>query len=391
MAEAEFWRRAMREAIALARRGRFRTAPNPNVGAVLVRDGSVVARGWHSCCGEAHAEIVALADAAQRGINPAECTLVVTLEPCSHHGRTPPCTEAILKAGIRHVVVGAMDINPTACGGAEVLRGAGVAVETGILEEECRDLIADFIVWQTTSLPYTILKLASTLDGRIATRTGHSQWISCDKTRRLVHAVRRHMGAIMIGGKTFYHDNPRLTCRLEQSEPAEEKQPLAVVVTSRLPGDTKSSLLTERPGETMFWTTVAAAASPRAESLREAGASVVGLAARPTGPGSALRADLDLAEGLAHLRSERGCHYVLCEGGGRLGLSLLERGLVGELHMHLSPRILADNEATPLFDGLSPERIDEGIGMRIIQTVMCEKDLIVSLRPHNAPGSTGAA
>jgi diaminohydroxyphosphoribosylaminopyrimidine deaminase/5-amino-6-(5-phosphoribosylamino)uracil reductase len=141
----------------------------------------------------------------------------------------------------------------------------------------------------------------------------------------------------------------------------------------------------------MFWTTVAAAASPRAESLRDLGAAVVGLAARSAGPGHPLRADLDVAEGLAHLRAGHGCHYVLCEGGGRLGLSLLERGLVGELHLHLSPRFLADNEAIPLFDGLSPERIDDGISMRILQTVMCGKDLIVSLRPLNADGVTGAA
>ena len=376
---------AMREAIALARKGRFVVAPNPCVGAVLVRGGEVVARGWHTRYGEAHAEVEVLRDARARGVNPAECTLVVTLEPCRHHGKTPPCTEAVRSAGIRHVVVGAMDPDPQAGGGAEALRAAGITVETGLLEQECLDLIADFITWQTTPLPYTILKLAATLDGRIATRSGHSKWISCEKARALVHSFRRHMGAILVGGKTFYQDNPHLTCRPADGDEPVVRQPLAVVVTSRIPGDTGSNLLMKRPHEAMFWTTAASAASPRAEIMRAAGASVLGLAAMSGGRNANLRADLNLAEGLAALRSEYGCLHVLCEGGGRLGLSLLERGLVGELHLHLSPRILADNEAIPLFDGLCPDHIDGGLGLRILDTAVCGDDLIVALRPKNAP------
>lgn len=385
------WDSAMREAIALARKGRFRTAPNPSVGAVLVREGRVVARGWHTAAGEAHAEVEALRDAAAKGIDPASCTLVVTLEPCCHHGQTPPCTEAILQAGIRHVVVGASDPNPEACGGADKLREAGVTVETGILQRECEDIIADFVTWQTTDLPYTILKLASTLDGRIATRTGHSQWISCEKSRQFVHEMRRFAGAVLVGGKTFSQDNPSLTCRPAAGMPAPERQPLAVVVTSRLPADSQSRLIAERPHETIFWTTVAAAASPRAEALRALGVRVVGLDARQAESGSGIRAELDLAEGLKYLRNELDCRYVLCEGGGKLGLSLLRRGLVGEMHMHVAPRILADNEATPLFDGMSPQEVSEGLSLRVTRTVMCSNDIIVMLRPDNAPDIASVA
>jgi diaminohydroxyphosphoribosylaminopyrimidine deaminase/5-amino-6-(5-phosphoribosylamino)uracil reductase len=193
----------MLQAVALAAESRWQTCPNPNVGALLVKDGQVLASGRHKGPGLPHAEVEALRDAAAKGVNPADCTLVVTLEPCRHHGKTPPCTEAILRAGIRHVVVGANDPNPEAAGGAAILREAGVEVECGVALDPCLDLIDDFLTWQRTDLPYTLLKLASTLDGRIASRNGHSKWITCEETRRRVHALRRHMQAILVGGNTF--------------------------------------------------------------------------------------------------------------------------------------------------------------------------------------------
>ena len=391
MPDAVFFEPAMREAIALAFKGRFHTAPNPCVGAVLVRDdGNIAARGFHERYGEAHAEINALKDAEVNGVNAADCTLVVTLEPCAHHGKTPPCADAVIAAGIRRVVIGSMDPTAEAAGGAQKLADSGIEVITGVLKRECDDLIADFCTWRSTDLPYTILKLASTMDGRIATRTGHSQWISCPETLRLVHEARRHAGAILVGGNTFYHDDPRLTCRPGPEAPPAERQPLAVVVTSRLPDPSMAShLLRERPEETIFWTTIAAAASPKAETLRKRGVEVLGLTPLSrtdnTAPGY-MRAELDLRQGLETLRKDHGCLYVMCEGGGRLGLSLLEKNLAGELHLHLSPRILADNEATPLFNGLSPLQIDEGVSLRILGSRVCGEDLIVTLRPGNFPG-----
>ena len=375
----------MLQAVNLAGKAKWQTYPNPCVGAVLVKDGLVVASGWHKGTGLPHAEAETLEDAKTKGVNPADCTLVVTLEPCRHSGKTPPCTDAILKVGIRHVVVGALDPNPNASGGTELLRSKGVNVETGVAKQECLDSIDDFITWQTTDLPYTLLKLASTLDGRIATRTGHSKWISSPETRAGVHGLRAHMQAVIVGGNTFYQDDPQLTCRLGDiaSEPCPQ-QPLAVVVTSRLPEAGLSlHLLKERAEQTIFWTTVATAASPKAEALRRKGVRVIGLPshARPNTRGHGTRAELDLAEGLTYLRRELDCRYVLCEGGGRLGLSLLDKGLAREFHLHMAPMIIGDNEAAPLFDGRASIQIDKSLQLRITDAVSSGSDIAITLRP----------
>ena len=207
----------MREALALAENGRWSACPNPTVGAVLVRDGQVVARGWHHAAGQPHAEVECLRDAQRQGIDPAQCTLVVTLEPCNHYGKTPPCSEAVLAAGIKRVVIGLYDPTPKAAGGAERLRAAGVEVIGPVCERECRDQVADFLAWQQ-GRPYVILKMAATMDGRIATRTGHSRWVSSEGSRALVHRLRagigRAGGAVLVGGGTFRADNPCLTARI---------------------------------------------------------------------------------------------------------------------------------------------------------------------------------
>ncbi len=380
----------MLRAVQLANNARWRTAPNPSVGAVLVKDDAVVAEGWHKGPGLAHAEVEVLRDAKAKGVDPASCVMAITLEPCNHHGKTPPCTEAILNAGVRRVVVGALDPNPKASGGAEYLRSRGVTVETGVAEKECLDLIDDFIVWQTTGLPYVLLKLAGTLDGRIATRTGHSRWISGPETRRQVHSLRRYMQALIVGGNTFYQDDPKLTCRMDDPETDSLEQPLAVVVTSRLPEAGASYyLLQERPEATLFWTTVAAAASPKAEALRRRGIRVIGLPSKPKANirGHGMRAELDLAEGLVHLRGELGCHYAMCEGGGRLGLSLLDKGLARELHLHLAPKILGDNEATALFDGRAPILMEEALQLRITEAHTSGADIMLTLRQKSLPGA----
>lgn len=389
----------MREAIALAEKGRWCAAPNPTVGAVLVRDGQVVARGFHTACGMPHAEVECLRDAAANGVDPAACTLVVTLEPCNHHGRTPPCAQAVLAAGIRHVVLGASDPNPAAGGGADFLRRHGVRVDAGVLEQECRDLVADFTAWTLTDLPCVILKLASTLDGRIATRTAHAQWISCPASRRRVHALRagvgRAGGAVLVGGGTLFADNPLLTARCGNvaeapcsvapggcAADAADRQPLAVAVTSRIhelaarAGD--FALLQQRAADVIFWTTQAAAATEAADALRATGAQVWGLPGVSNGAG----ARLDLRAGLARLRGDAGCLYVLCEGGGQLGLALLAAGLVHEFQLHLAPKVLGDNAARPLFDGRAPLRMDDALGLRIAAAASSGEDLIVSLRPR---------
>ncbi|MDR2050811.1 MAG: bifunctional diaminohydroxyphosphoribosylaminopyrimidine deaminase/5-amino-6-(5-phosphoribosylamino)uracil reductase RibD [Deltaproteobacteria bacterium] len=363
----------MLEAIRLSRNGFGRTAPNPCVGAVLVRDGNILARGWHEACGERHAERAALDDAAQKGLDPSGCTLVVTLEPCAHYGRTPPCTEAILEAGIRHVVIGARERHTPAAGGAEILRRAGLLVECGIAARECLDNIADFLLFQHGSRPYVLLKLASTLDGRIAARNGAEQRFSSPETLEYVHWLRGRVQAVLVGGNTFYADNPRLTAR-PGGVPG-ESQPLAVVVTTRLPVKTFSfCLLRERPGGTIFLTSLEASRSRAALDLRSGGVAVHGLEAEAGG--------LCLEQGLEILRREYGCFYVLCEGGGKLGLSLLQKRLADELLLHLSPRILGDNQAKPVFDGREPQHMDAALRLRLISGETRGGDLCLRFMPE---------
>ncbi len=364
-------------AVELARRGRATTAPNPCVGALLAQGGQVLAKGWHTACGRPHAEVECLADARQKGVDPARCELYVTLEPCNHHGRTPPCTEAVLAAGIRRVFVGAADPNTAVAGGGiQRLREAGVEVVEGVAGQACQDLIADFRVWNETDRPYVHCKLAATLDGRIATRTGHSQWISGPESRAHAHALRADCGAVMVGGETFRADDPQLTARPGDSTP--ERQPLAVVVTSRLPkADEHFRLLRERPGETIFWTTAEAAESEAAGALCELGCAVWGLEPASDGQGG-----LDLASGLTRLRAERQVWRVLCEGGGRLALSLLDAGRMDEFWLFIAPKILGDEAARPLFAGRAPQTMDQALDLRVAQTSRHGDDVLLVLRPQ---------
>lgn len=370
----------MREAIALAEQGRWRVAPNPAVGAVLVRDGQIVARGWHADRGHDHAEVACIKDAQSRGVPLSECTLVVTLEPCCHQGLTPPCTDAIVAAGIPHVVVGMADVNPQACGGAQVLRSAGVHVDMGVLEQECRDVAADFIVWQTHKRPYVILKMAATLDGRIATRSGHAQSISNEFSHRSVMQLRKNIGqaggAVLVGSTTFAMDNPRLTARHDDGSAIASRQPAAAVAISRLPGpDAPYLLIQERPSDCVFFSSAAQAASPNAVALRNKGVRIHGLDRAPSGRG------LDVEQLLSLLWHEEACHYVLCEGGAKMGLSLLEQGLVDEFHLHLAPYVLGDEEAKPLFAGRNVDNITDAMRMRFMSVDIVEGDCHLVYRP----------
>lgn len=376
--EARYW--PMREALRLARNGLGATAPNPMVGAVVLRRGEMVASGWHKAYGGPHAEVEAIRDAQAKGIDLAECELWVTLEPCNHTGKTPPCTRAILNAGIKSVVIGALDPNSDVSGGgAEFLREKGVQIRTGILQQECEDLIADFVVWKQTKRPFVILKLAATLDGKIATRSGHSKWISCEASRHLVQEMRAASNAVLVGGNTFYKDDPKLTCRLEGRDPA--VQPLAVVVTSRLPDPgAEHYLLRRRPEQTVFFTSKAASLSKRATDLEGLGCRVWGLPTDSDVP-NLNGSRLDLRAGLERLRREFQCLYVLCEGGGGLALNLLESGLIDDFLLFLAPKVLGDGEAGGLFHGREIVRMDQALGLRLAGISRSGTDAVLTLRP----------
>jgi len=288
-------------------------APNPRVGAVLVRDGRLVAEGWHKVYGGPHAEVECLRDAEAKGVDPAGCTMYVSLEPCNHFGKTPPCTRAILEAGVRRVVIGCLDPNPDVLGGgADFLRQHGLDVEVGVLERECRDANADFTVWKTCDRPFVTLKLAMTLDGRIATRSGDARWVSGEASRRQVYAMRACVQAVLIGGETFRADNPALTHRQVEGPLAANPQPLAVVLTRQLPAaDAPCTVLREPARTAHFLTDAAGEASAAAAALVARGVRVWGL---PEVDGV-----LDIGRGLTRLREEGHVYSLLCEGGGGIG------------------------------------------------------------------------
>lgn len=364
--------RCMAAAIALAHLGFGRTAPNPCVGAVLAQGGRIVARGWHERYGGPHAEVNAIAHARARGVDPAGCTLYVTLEPCAHHGKTPPCTEAILAAGIRQVVVGTRDPNPLAAGGVERLRAAGVDVTVGVLEDRCQDLIADFRLWQQSSRPFVLLKLAQTVDGKIAPRPGAGGAISGPRAGRLVHRLRGRVGAVLVGGGTLRTDDPRLTCRHPRHR---GPQPLAAVVTRTLPeADAPLRLVRETPERTVFLTTEAEARSRRAAQLLDLGCQVHGLPAHGNG--------IDLQAGLALLRQVHGCHHVLAEGGGTLAASLLAAGLADELLIIVSPRVLGDAAAPASFQGRRTATMADALSLRLTGIRQIPPDLLLTFRPQ---------
>ena len=364
----------MLAAVRLARQAKWRVAPNPMVGAVLVQGGEIKSSGWHKQYGGPHAEVECLADARSRGVDPSRCELWVTLEPCNHTGKTPPCTRAILEAGIKRVVIGALDPNPAvAGGGADMLRQNGVHVEVGVAEEACLDLLSDFKAW-ISGRTAVILKLAATLDGKIATRSGHSRWISCLESREQVHHLRRKVQAVLIGGNTFYADDPLLTPRLG-GEGGDRGNPIAVVATSRPPRmEAPFRLLKQRPQETLFWMPESVALSEAAKALRSLGCRVWGL---PVSPSSGM----DLSQGLVRLHQELGHMHLLCEGGGALGLSMLEHGLVDAFHLFMAPKVVGDQDAPGLFTGRSITRMDEAMGLRLAEQRRVGDDSLMVFRP----------
>ncbi|MBR4742374.1 MAG: bifunctional diaminohydroxyphosphoribosylaminopyrimidine deaminase/5-amino-6-(5-phosphoribosylamino)uracil reductase RibD [Desulfovibrio sp.] len=361
----------MAEAIALAEKGRWHTAPNPTVGCVLIREGKIVATGYHERFGGPHAERQCLAKAKSLGIPTQGATLVVSLEPCNHFGKTPPCTEAIVAHGIKKVVYGLSDPNPQAQGGAKFLTEHGVEVVGPILEDACRHIVRDFLTWQLKKRPFFLLKLAATMDGHIATRNGASQWISNAQSRECVQTLRANVslqkGALLVGGETFRADNPRLSVRNST------RQPLACVVTSHLPNtNAPMHLLQESIERTIFFVPEDVAHSDQARALEDLGVRVMGITGSPK--------NMDLNH-LATTLFNLGCFYVLCEGGATLATSLLKAGLVDLLHLHLAPLFFADSLAKPLLTGCEPLDVDQGFSFETIETSLCAGDVHITLRP----------
>ncbi len=360
---AEFF---MRLALREAAKGLGRTSPNPAVGAVLVKGGRVIARGHHARAGGPHAEVVALraAGARARGAD-----LYTTLEPCDHFGKTPPCSVAILEAGVRRVLVGSRDPNPLVNGrGVARLARAGVEVAQDVLGPECDRLNAHWFTYITERRPYVTLKAAVTLDGRIATRTGDARWVTGDAARAWVHRLRDRVDAVLVGAGTARADDPELTTRLPRGR---GHDPLRVVLDTDLSLPARLRLFHPRPGAP----TLVAHASARA---RRFGPGVEAVRCRRGKGGIDLR---DLLRKLA----ARGVTHLLVEGGAEVHARFLEAGLVDRVAVLVAPK-LAGADGRPLFAGRGPAKMKDALRLDEVQVERLGDDVLVAGVPARGPG-----
>jgi len=364
---SDFDRFAMQRALALAACGLESTDPNPRVGCVIAQRGRIVGEGWHERAGEAHAEIAALHAA---GGAAAGAAVYVTLEPCSHHGRTPPCTEALIAARVARVVYAAADPNPLVNGrGAEALRAAGIAVEAGLMEQEAAELNAGFFKRMQQGRPLVRVKLAMSLDGRTALANGESRWITGEAARNDVQRWRARSSAVLTGVGTVLADDPRLDVRLPDETPGRaRRQPLRVVLDTRLRTPLASRLL-QTGGEVLILTGVAAPDDARAVSLAAHGARLESL---PTADGRlALPAVLDRL-------GELELNEVLVEAGATLAGELLRQWLIDELLLYVGPRLLGPDgrslvtlpklaglAAAPAFAFFEMQQVGEDLRLRL--------------------------
>lgn len=324
----------MLEALELAQKGMGFTSPNPMVGAVIVRNGEIIGSGYHKKYGDLHAERSAFAYCNENGIDCTGADMYVTLEPCCHHGKQPPCTDAIIAHGIKRVFVGSSDPNPIVAGkGTQILREHGIDVTEGILKDECDALNEIFFHYITTGLPFVTLKYAMTLDGKIACYTGQSKWITGEAAREQVQIERLRHSAIMIGVGTVLADNPMLTCRLENS-----RNPIRIICDSALRTPYECNIVrTAKEVPTIIATVSDDEAS--AEKFREAGCRVI-----KTSPSEDR---VDLKELMKILGSEK-IDSILLEGGGELNWSALSNGIVSKIQAYIAPKIFGGNGKSPV-------------------------------------------
>jgi diaminohydroxyphosphoribosylaminopyrimidine deaminase/5-amino-6-(5-phosphoribosylamino)uracil reductase len=361
LTDDEYW---MHRALQLAERGRGYVEPNPLVGAVVVREGRCVGEGWHQRFGEAHAEVNALTAAGDAAKG---ATLYVTLEPCCHHGKTPPCTDAIIRAGVRRVVVAMMDPFPQVAGkGAEILRAAGIEIEPGPYEAEARLLNAPYLTLLATGRPYVHAKWAMTLDGKIATRTGDSKWISSEASRQRVHEVRGRMDGILVGIGTVLADDPLLTAR-----PPGPRTATRIVLDTHARTPTTSQLVrTARDAPTLIVT--AESAAPE-KNLRALGCEVLRLPSQH----DLLSIPLLLAE-----LGRRRMTNLLVEGGSAVLGAFLDAQAIDEVHVFISRQLAGGVEAKTPIGGHGIDRIADTLRLGNCTMEMLDGDLYLGGRLH---------
>ncbi len=359
----------MQHALTLAQRATGCTSPNPLVGAVVMAGGSIVGEGWHHAAGEPHAEIEAIRDAGEKTRG---ATLYVTLEPCAHHGRTPPCTDAIIEAGLRTVVYAIADPNPSARGGAALLQAQGIRVVHGVCESEARHINRFFFHHLDYGIPLVIAKFAQSLDGRSATRTGHSQWISGIKSRHYSHQLRQSVDAILVGAQTVVDDDPRLTVRLPETEvePPCIRHPLRIVLDSkgRVPL-TQQVLSDSSPGNTLVATTEAMSVEHESQ-LRKRGIDVLRLP-------SANKSEHVNIEALLHELGNRSVQSLLVEGGNTVLGAFLDGALIDEVWAFLAPILIGGTNGLPSFGGQGIDQLINAPRLTDLTTEQVGEDLLI--------------
>jgi len=353
----------METAICLAKKAKGYTSPNPIVGAVVVKDNQIIGKGWHKKAGLAHAEVEAINDAGEKTLG---SDLYVTLEPCNHFGRTPPCTKKIIQAGIKRVVIGAKDPNPSVCGGGiKYLREHGINVESGILKKETETLIEDFIWYVKNKTPFVILKSALTLDGRIATSTGDSKWITNKKSRAYVHKLRHRNDAILVGSGTIKNDNPSLTTRINNCD---TKDPQRIILNSKLSIDKNAKVLTQKSDNATIMV-VSENISPRKKIYFEnTGVQIIQVPEK--------KGLLDITILMEKL-GKMGIMSLLVEGGARIINSFLLTGIINKVMFFIAPKLIGGNDGIPLVRGKGVKLMKDAYNLNQVKTKMFDNDVLV--------------
>jgi diaminohydroxyphosphoribosylaminopyrimidine deaminase / 5-amino-6-(5-phosphoribosylamino)uracil reductase len=345
-------------ALELAQQATGRTSPNPLVGAVIVKDGKVVGQGYHQQAGTPHAEVHALKEAGDRAKG---STIYVTLEPCSHYGRTPPCAKALIEAGVSKVVSAMEDPFPLVAGrGFKMLREAGIEVQVGDLEHEARRVNEVFIKHVTTGLPFVVYKTAMSLDGKISTTKGESQWITGEDTRAWVHKLRDRYDGIMVGINTVLEDNPSLNCRIPGG-----KDPHRLLVDSKLSLPLSAKLISSSPSAPLIVATTSNASEQKVKALEDLGVQVLVYSGT----------QVPLHEFLQDL-GKRNITGILLEGGATLAWSMFEAGLVDKTHFCVAPKLLGGNSAPGPLGGKGVECLSEAISLCDLQVEQIGQDFV---------------
>ncbi len=354
----KIYEKYMKRCIKLAQKAAGKTSPNPMVGAVILdKNLNFVSEGYHKKCGEAHAEVNAINEAKSKGIDIKDGTIIVSLEPCSHYGKTPPCADLIIKSGLKTVVVGCLDPNPKVSGnGIKKCKDAGLKIITDVLQKDCETLNEIFFKNQTQKLPFITVKTATTLDGKIATKTGASKWITGEKSRKKVQQLRNQYDAILTSSSTVISDNPSLNCRIKNG-----KNPIRIILDTNLKTDPKSKVY-QNDGTKIYIATILKDNKKYPNNVE-----ILTISKKD--------GKIDLKE-LTKKLYELEIYSILVEAGGILNGAFLKEKLVDKLIHFSAPKIIGDIDAKPFIQGFNINQINEALNLKLTNTKQIGNDLM---------------